>query len=85
METTLSTKGQVVVPQGARRKLALRPGTKFTCRVTAGSIVLTPQSPRPGRLRLIREPATGLTITQGPANGPKVTSDHVRALRAGFP
>ena len=85
METTLSTKGQVVVPQGARRKLALRPGTKFTCRVTNGSIVLTPKTPLPGRPRLVRDPATGLTITQGPANGPTVTSDHVRAILADFP
>ncbi len=85
METTLSTKGQVVVPQGARRKLALRPGTKFACRVTNGSIVLTPQTPPPGRPRLVRDHATGLTITQGPENGPTVTGDTVRAILADFP
>ena len=85
METTLSTKGQIVLPHGARQKLALRPGTKFACRVANGSIVLTPKNPPAGRPRLVQDSATGLTITQGPANGPTVTSHDVRAILADFP
>lgn len=85
METTLSTKGQIVLPQGARRRLALRPGTKFACRVAHGSIVLTPKTAPLARPRLVHDHATGLTITQGPANGLAVTSEHVRAVLADFP
>lgn len=85
METTLSTKGQIVLPQGARQKLALRPGTKFACRVANGSIVLTPKTPPPGRPRLVHDRASGLTITQGPANSPTVTGEQVRAILAEFP
>ncbi|MFI5337750.1 MAG: AbrB/MazE/SpoVT family DNA-binding domain-containing protein [Opitutales bacterium] len=85
METTLSTKGQIVLPHGARRKLALRPGVKFACRVANGSIVLTPKTPPLGRPRLARDQATGLTITHGPANGVIVTSEDVRTILADFP
>jgi AbrB family looped-hinge helix DNA binding protein len=85
METTLSTKGQIVVPQGARRKLALRPGTKLACRVTNGSLVFTPKAQSLGTPKLVRDKATGLTVTQGPANGPTVTSKEVYAILADFP
>jgi AbrB family looped-hinge helix DNA binding protein len=84
METTLSTKGQIVLPHAARHKLALRSGTRFACRVANGSIVLTPKNRPLGRPRLVRDDATGLTITQGPANAPTVTSKDVRAILTDF-
>jgi bifunctional DNA-binding transcriptional regulator/antitoxin component of YhaV-PrlF toxin-antitoxin module len=85
METTLSSKGQIVLPQRARLKLALRPGTKFACKIANGAIVLTPRTPPIGKPKLIRDPSTGLTITKGPANGPTVTSEDVRAMLVDFP
>lgn len=85
METTLSTKGQIVLPRAIRQKLALRPGTKFTSRVVNGTVILTPQTPSPGRARLVRDAHTGLTVTQGAANGPVVTNESIRALLADFP
>lgn len=85
MQTTLSTKGQVVLPQGARQKLALQAGAKFFCRVSKGSIVLTPKTTPRGKPRLVRDRMTGLTITQSPASRPVVTSDQVRAALTGFP
>jgi len=85
METTLSSKGQIVLPQKARQRLALRPGAKFACQITNGTIVLTPHTLPMGKPRLFRDPVTGLTITQGPANGPTITSKQVRAILADFP
>ena len=85
METTLSTKGQVVLPRAARQKLALLAGTKFTCRVSQGSIVLTPRDRLPGKPRLVRDPVTGLTITESPAGFRAVTTEQVRAALADFP
>jgi AbrB family looped-hinge helix DNA binding protein len=85
METTLSSKGQVVLPKLARQKLALRPGTKFACRIANGAIVLTPRTPPMAKPKLIRDSSTGLTITRGPTNGPTVTSEDVRAILADFP
>lgn len=82
METTVSTKGQVVLPQRARRKLGLRPGTKLECRIDGGSVVLTPKGVITPRSRLVRDKDTGLIVTDG---GPTVTSDQVRAALADFP
>jgi AbrB family looped-hinge helix DNA binding protein len=85
METTLSTKGQIVLPRSIRQKLALRPGTKFSSRVVNGTVVLTPRTPSAGRPRLVRDAATGLTVTQGAETGAVVTNESIRALLADFP
>jgi AbrB family looped-hinge helix DNA binding protein len=85
METTLSTKGQVVLPNKVRQRLALRPGAKFTCRIANGSVVLTPKNPQRGTPQLVRDRLTGLIVTQGPVDGPTVTSEQVRAALADFP
>lgn len=82
METTVSTKGQVVLPQQARRQLGLRPGVKLDCRVEGGSVVLTPKGGAAAVTRLVRDAATGLMVTEG---GPTVTSEQVRAALADFP
>lgn len=82
METTVSTKGQVVLPQRTRRKLGLRPGTKLECRIEGGSVVLTPKGVVVPRARSVRDKATGLLVTEG---GPTVTSEQVRAALADFP
>ena len=85
METTLSTKGQVVLPRAARQKLALPAGTKFACRISGGSIVLTPKGRLRGAPRFVKDPVTGLTITRSPAGFQPVTTAQVRAALADFP
>ncbi len=35
--------------------------------------------------KLVRDPVTGLTITQGPARAPKVSSEQIKNLLANFP
>jgi AbrB family looped-hinge helix DNA binding protein len=84
MTATLSSKGQVVLPKQARMRLRLRPGTKLSCKIEGGSIVLTPERGSQERPQLITEVETGLRITQSP-NGTKVTSEEVRAAMADFP
>jgi AbrB family looped-hinge helix DNA binding protein len=85
MTTILSSKGQVVLPHAARKRLGLRPGVKFDCRVHGNEIVLTPQGAVPGKTRLVRNKLTGMIVTQAPAGAPAVTGDQVRALLADFP
>ena len=82
METTVSTKGQVVLPHKARRKLGIGPGTKLDCRINGGSVVLTPKGSTRRKSRLVKDRATGLVVTDG---GPTVTGDQVRAALAEFP
>ena len=85
MMTTISTKGQVVLPQLARRKLGLEPGTRLRCRVCDGTIVLPPE-PRPalGKARIARSKVTGLPVIIPPPGVPVLTVDAVREALADF-
>ena len=85
MVTTLSSKGQVVLPKNLRTRLGLRSGTKLDCRIKDGAIVLTPQDEPAARTRLVREARTGLYITRSSKAGPRVTSEQVRAAMDEFP
>ena len=85
MITTLSSKGQVVLPRVARAKLQLLPGTKFECTIHGDSIVLTPQNIRKSSPELITDELTGLTVTQSPSAIGVVTSELVRDLLIDFP
>jgi len=58
METaTLSTKYQLVIPRGARERLRLRPGMRFTVMDKGGVIYLVPDRP----MRAYRGVAKGTT------------------------
>jgi len=58
METvTLSSKFQLVLPRGARERLGLRPGTRFTVLDKGGVIYLVPQRP----MKTYRGIASGAT------------------------
>ena len=84
MTTSLSSKGQVVLPKQARTRLQLRPGVKLVCKVQDGSIVLTPEHPASQRPKLVKHAASGLRITKSPTKT-KVTSEEVRAALSDFP
>lgn len=84
MTAKLSSKGQVVLPKQARLQLRLRPGMRFTCKVQGHSIVLTPERPLSEAPRLIKEPKSGLQITQSPSQT-KITNADVRAALLDFP
>ena len=85
MKTTVSTKGQVVVPSGIRRKLRLQPGDSLEARIEGQEIVLTPRKVRPRKARIIRDPITGLPVLTAGAKAPKLTSAEVREILADFP
>lgn len=85
MKTTVSTKGQVVVPSGIRRKLRLQPGDSLEARIEGQEIVLTPRKVRPRKARIIRDPITGLPVLTAGAKAPKLTSAEVHEILADFP
>ena len=85
MLTTLSTKGQVVVPGRIRRKLGLQPGDTLEARVEGQHIVLTPRKARPRKARIIQDSATGLPVLTAGPEAPKLTSAEVREILADFP
>jgi len=85
MRTTVSTKGQVVVPSSIRRKLGLQPGDSLEARVQGQNIVLTPRKVRPRNARIVRDPVTGLPVLTAGPKAPKLTSAQVREILADFP
>jgi len=85
MQTKLSTKGQVVVPGRIRRKLGLQPGDSLDAEVEGERIVLTPQSRRRQRLRIVKDPATGLPVLAAAAGVLKLTSREVSEILSEFP
>ena len=85
MRTTVSTKGQVVVPSRIRRKLGLRPGDSLEATVEGQRIVLTPRKIRPQNARIVRDPVTGLPVLTAGPKAPKLTSAEVREILADFP
>ena len=84
MTTTLSSRGQIVLPKQTRARLHLRPGTKFSCKIEGDSIVLTPENRVVGKNKSVKDKSTGLIVTKTPPEV-KVTLDQVRAAMADFP
>ena len=84
MTTTLSTKGQVVLPKQARTRLRLQPGATLLCKVEGDSIVLTPKTPAGDPPRSVIDSKSGLRITQSPSSA-QITSEDVRAALLDFP
>lgn len=85
MVTTVSTKGQVVVPSKIRRKLGLQPGDSLDATIEGQHIVLTPRKVRSGKARIIRDPVTGLAVLTAGPKALKLTSAEVREILADFP
>jgi AbrB family looped-hinge helix DNA binding protein len=80
METTISSKGQVVLPAAFRRKLDLRPGDAIEAGVDGSSIILTPRRKRAGKARIVTDPLTGLPALKAPDGAPVLRSRDVRKM-----
>lgn len=85
MKTTLSTKGQVVLPGPIRRKLGLQAGDLLDAKAQAGRVVLTPRKKRPRKSRIVVDPITGLPVLTAGADAQPLSSKQVRDLLAEFP
>jgi AbrB family looped-hinge helix DNA binding protein len=85
MRTTVSTKGQVVVPSHIRRKLGLQPGDSLEARLEGQHIIFTPRKVRTRKARIIRDLVTGLPVLTAGPKAPKLMSAQVREILADFP
>ena len=85
MTTTLSSKGQIVLPKLARNKLQLTTGTKFICEVQGDTLVLKPLHPKTKRTEHVTDPVSGLRVTKKTSPKAQVSSETVKALMAEFP
>lgn len=82
MTTTLSSKGQVVLPRLVRSKLHLAPGTKLLCEIQGDSVLLTPEHPTHWTREYVTDPLTGLQVTK---DSEPVTTEMVKALLEDYP
>jgi AbrB family looped-hinge helix DNA binding protein len=85
MKTTLSSKGQVVLPATVRRKLGLLPGASLEIAVEEERIVLEPIRPRPPKPVLGIERRTGLPVLKASPRALPLSSRQVKELLADFP
>jgi AbrB family looped-hinge helix DNA binding protein len=85
MKTTVSTKGQVVLPSRIRRRLGLQPGDSLEAKLEGESIVLTPRHARAQRARIVTDPVTGLPVLKAGTEGAGLTSKQVLEILTDFP
>jgi len=85
MQTRLSTKGQVVVPDLIRRKLGLKAGDPLEATVECGRIVLTPRTKKGRKGKIVIDSATGLPVLSMGADAPVLTSKEVAEVLSNFP
>ena len=82
MKTTLSSKGQVVLPVHVRRQLRLHQGDPLAVEVRDGSIVLRPVL-KPRRYKTGRHPVSGLPVMVAvEPSGRRVTVAGIARLHA---
>ena len=82
MTTTISSKGQVVIPLAAREQAGIRAGDDFLVTVQGDEVVLKKieATPKLRRAQLARG-KNGLKVFRCP-DGPKITSELARQIEA---
>ncbi len=85
MQTKVSTKGQIVLPQPLRRRLGIRVGDTLDIAVEKNRIVLTAPERKHFTARIVEDPVTGFTAIDLGPDAPVLTSEMVRDLLTDFP
>jgi AbrB family looped-hinge helix DNA binding protein len=80
MQTTVSTKGQVVLPGPLRRKLGIQAGDAMDVIVEAGPIVLMPHKKKMRKGKIVSDPVTGLPVLSAGKNAPALSSREVAKM-----
>ena len=85
MQTRVSTKGQIVLPDRLRRRLGIQAGDSLEADIEAGSIVLTPLRKTRRKARIISDPITGLPVLSAGDDAPILSSKDGDEILANFP
>lgn len=82
METTVSSKGQIVLPAAARKQLRLAQGERLAVELREGGVFLRPLSAT-RKYRMETDPLTGLPVMRSIVRGGrKVTAAEIARLNA---
>jgi len=77
MTTTLSSKGQVVIPLEIRKRLGLPEGAVFSCETVDGKIIL---DPNPNRDEAVVAEEAGRPVLVAPPGAPEMTPELVKEI-----
>ncbi len=83
--TTLSSKGQVVLPRLIRSRLHLAPGARLVCEIQGDSVILTPERPHRFVREYVTDPLTGLRVTKATNESEPVTTEMIKTLLEDYP
>lgn len=82
MTTTISSKGQVVIPLAAREQAGIRPGDDFVVTVHGNEVVLKKiEAPQRLHRARIASGKNGLKVFRCPG-GPQITAEIARQIEA---
>ena len=86
METTVTEKGEIIVPVSLSRRLGIKPGDRLNADIKDQNIILSPRPERKKiqKARLIMDPITGLPIIDVGKDAPVLTNEMVREMLADF-
>jgi AbrB family looped-hinge helix DNA binding protein len=85
MKTTLSSKGQVVLPVSLRRLMGLEAGETLELEAKEGRIILTPAAKPRAKAVVRTSRVTGLPVLSVSREAAPLTGEQVRELLAEFP
>lgn len=77
MTTTLSSKGQVVIPLEIRKRLGLPAGAVISCEIEDGRIIL---DPNPGSKSAVLVEENGRPVLVAPPGAPEMTPELVKDI-----
>lgn len=80
-KTTLSTKGQLVIPKQIREALHLQPGDTVELTLEPGRLILQRDEPKGAKLIV----KNGRKVLQAPPGAPLMTPEIVKTLLSDFP
>lgn len=85
MKTTLSSKGQVVLPVAIRQRMGLLPGAEMKINIEGNRLVLVPLQSAPPKCKQSTNPLSGLPTLEVHDSCSPLTSSQVKELLADFP
>ena len=86
MQTRVSSKGRVVLPERVRRRLGIRAGDALHVEVEGERIVLTAKTPAKYTSEIVEDPLTGWPVLRVVGEDvPVLTSGEVAEILSDFP
>ena len=87
METTVTEKGEIIVPVLLSRRLGMKPGDRLNADIKDQNIILSPyaEKKKVRKAQIITDPITGLPVIDVGEDAPILTNEMVREMLADFP